>query len=163
VGMRFDVRLLADTLYDWLLLLHILAAMAWVGGLIVLTVLSGSVLRDPDPAARARFIRFLRRVGPMVLAPATVLVIAMGIWMVAQSDAWSLEQRWVRLGLVLFFAAFLIGAVFQSRAAVLAERASKAGDDVLAARQLRRWTWGMRLILVILVVTAWDMVFKPGA
>ena len=83
--------------------------------------------------------------------------------MVAESDAWSLEQTWVRLGLSLFVLAFLIGAIFQSRAAVLAERAGSAGDDELAKRQLRRWTWGMRLILVILVITVWDMVFKPGA
>jgi hypothetical protein len=29
-------------------------------------------------------------------------------------------------------------------------------------RQLRRWSWGMRAIVIILVVAAWDMVGKPG-
>jgi len=37
-----------------------------------------------------------------------------------------------------------------------------AGDDAEAARQLRRWSWGMRLILFLLLVVTWDMVFKPG-
>ncbi len=43
------------------------------------------------------------------------------------------------------------------------ERATaEAGDDGEAARQLTRWSWGMRLILVLLLVATWDMVFKPG-
>jgi hypothetical protein len=29
-------------------------------------------------------------------------------------------------------------------------------------RQLRRWSWGMRAIVIILVVAVWDMVGKPG-
>ena len=37
-----------------------------------------------------------------------------------------------------------------------------SGQHHLAARQLNRWSWGMRLILLLLVVAAWDMVFKPG-
>jgi hypothetical protein len=36
------------------------------------------------------------------------------------------------------------------------------GDDAEVASQLRRWSWGIRLILVLLVVATWDMVFKPG-
>jgi hypothetical protein len=42
----------------------------------------------------------------------------------------------------LFAVALLVGAVFQSRAALAAERAATAGDEREAARQLRRWTWG---------------------
>jgi hypothetical protein len=52
--------------------------------------------------------------------------------------------------------------VFQSRTAIGAQRAADAGDDGEAARQLRRWSWGTRLILLLLVVASWDMVFKPG-
>lgn len=66
------------------------------------------------------------------------------------------------LALALFAAAFLIGAVFQSRAAIRAERAASAGDGGEAARQLTRWSWGMRLILLLLLVATWDMVVKPG-
>jgi hypothetical protein len=38
----------------------------------------------------------------------------------------------------------------------------KAGDHAVAAGQLRRWVWGVALILLLLVVATWDMVFKPG-
>jgi uncharacterized membrane protein len=149
-------------MYDWLLFVHIVAAMAWVGGLLVLTVLAATVLRGGEPDAVARFVRSFRVIGPVVLAPASVSVIAFGIWMVVDSNAWDFGQTWILLALALFAAAFLIGAVFQSRTAIHAERAVAAGDHGEAIRQLRRWSWGMRLILLLLLVVTWDMVFKPG-
>jgi hypothetical protein len=62
----------------------------------------------------------------------------------------------------LFAAAFVIGAGFQARAAIGAQRAAEAGEATEALRQLRRWSWGMRAITLILVVAVWDMVAKPG-
>ncbi len=153
---------LAESLYDWLMFLHIVAAMVWLGGLVTLTVLVTLALRGGRPAAVAAFVGNLRVIGPLLFAPAMAVVLGLGIWMVADSDAWALGQLWVRLALALFAAAFFIGAVFQSRSAILAQRAVGAGDDAEAARQLRRWSWGMRLILFLLLVVTWDMVFKPG-
>jgi hypothetical protein len=101
-------------------------------------------------------------VGPAVLAPAPAIVLGFGVWMVIDSDAWDFDQVWVSLALGLLVAAFAFGAAFQSRAAIAAERASARGDADEAARQLRRWSRGSGLILLLLVVTTWDMVFKPG-
>ena len=139
------------TLEDWLLFAHILAAMVWIGGITVLGALAIRVLRDDDPTAAGRFLGDLRRIGPVVLAPAPVLLLAFGVWL-----------DWVQLALGLFAAAFLIGAAHQSRAAVAAERAAARGDYAEAGRQLRRWAWGMWLIVLLLVAATWDMVFKPG-
>jgi hypothetical protein len=72
-----------------------------------------------------------------------------------------LDQGWIVLALALFAAAFLFGAVFQSRAPILIQRAVDAGNSEEAARLLRRWAWGMRLILLLLVVITRDMVVKP--
>jgi uncharacterized membrane protein len=147
-------------LYDWLLLVHILAAMLWVGGVTAVGAFALRILRTKEPGASQAFMRSLRVVGPLVLAPGPVLVITMGIWMVAKQ--WEFDQTWVELAFALFALAFLIGAAHQSRAAIAAERASAAGDDAAALRHLRRWAWGMATILVILLVATWDMVFKPG-
>jgi len=146
----------------WLLFLHIVAAMVWVGGGVLLGVLVTRVLRDAEPDAVARFVRGLRAIGPLVLAPATVAVVGFGVWLVLDSDAWGFGQFWIQLALALFAAAFLVGAVHQSRAAIKAERAVDDGDHEEALRQLARWSWGYRLIVLLLVVAAWDMVFKPG-
>jgi len=97
-----------------------------------------------------------------VLAPATVAVLGLGIGLVVDSDAWDFGQLWLQLGLALFAAAFLIGAVWQSRTALAATRAAEHDNNGEARRQLRRWSWGYRLIVLLLVVAAWDMTTKPG-
>jgi uncharacterized membrane protein len=153
---------LAADLYDWLLFLHVIAAMVWVGGLVALTVLASLVLSGGEEGAVARFVASLRVIGPLVLLPSMAAVIGFGIWMVLDSEAWSFGQTWVWLALALFGGAFVVGAAFQSRSAIDAQRAAEAGDHLEAARQLRRWSWGMRVILLLLFVAAWDMVFKPG-
>jgi uncharacterized membrane protein len=149
-------------LYDWLLLLHILAAMVWVGGAVMLGAQATRVVLANDSAEVARFLRGLRVIGPTVLAPATLLVLGFGIWMVLNSAAWDFEQTWVQLALGLFVGAFLIGAAHQSRAAIDAGRAVDRGDHPEARRQLIRWSLGYWTILALLVVAVWDMVMKPG-
>jgi uncharacterized membrane protein len=153
---------LATSLYNWLLFLHIIAAMIWVGGLVTLTVLAGHALRSGETDAITRFAKSLRIVGPLTLAPATVAVLALGIGLVFDSNAWHFGQSWLILALAIFALAFLIGAAFQSRAAIRAQRAAETGDQDEAAHQLRRWSWGMRLILLLLLIVTWDMVAKPG-
>src|SRR5215208_6255816 len=64
------MTMLAAGLYDWLLFLHIVAAMVWFGGLVAL--------------------------------------VAFGVWMVLDTDAWGFGQTWIWLALVLFGAAFLV-------------------------------------------------------
>jgi uncharacterized membrane protein len=126
-------------IYRWLMLAHILAAMVWVGGLAALVAMGTYLRRTGEVEAVARFVASLRVVGPMVLTPAAVLVLASGAWMV------------------------VVGAAFLSRAALAAERAVTGGDHDQARRQLQRWSWGIGLILLLLAVATWDMVFKPGA
>jgi uncharacterized membrane protein len=151
-----------STLYDWLLFAHILAAMVWVGGAVVLFALSIITLRTRDPHAIARFVRALPILGPAVLAPATIGVVGFGVWLVLDSDSWEFGQTWIVVALALFAFAFVVGAAFQSRAALGADRALDRGDDAEALRQLERWVRGYGLILALLLVIAWDMVFKPG-
>jgi len=135
--------------------------MIWLGGLVVLNVLATLVLRGSQPEAVGRFVASLRVVGPLTLAPAMVAVVGFGAWLVLDGEAWRFGQTWIRLALTLVGAAFLVGAGFQSRSAIHAQRAAEAGDHQEAATQLRRWAWGMRLILLLLLLITWDMVFKP--
>lgn len=150
------------TLHEWLVFLHVLSAMVWVGGLVALIAFGTYLIRTGEDVAVARFITSLRVVGPLVLSPAAGLVLVLGIWMVVDDDAWTFGQTWIWLSLVLVAAAVLVGAVFLSRTTLAAERAAKAGDHVQARHQLRRWSLGIMLILLLLVVTTWTMFFKPG-
>jgi uncharacterized membrane protein len=147
-------------MYDWLVFLHVLAAMFWLGGITVLGAFAVRILRSDDPAAVGAFLASLRRIGPLVLAPAPVALLGFGIWAVL--DSWDFDALWIQLGLGLFAAAFVVGAAHQSRAALSAERAAAAGSHDEAARWLRRWAWGMGVIVALLVAATWVMVFKPG-
>jgi uncharacterized membrane protein len=153
---------MSDGLYDWLLFAHIVAAMVWVGGAVLLGVLAVRASRDPDRGAVSRFISTMKVIGPMVLAPATLAVVGFGVWLVLNSAAWDFGQRWVQLALALFGGAFALGAAHQSRAAIGAERAADRGDHDEARRQLVRWSWGYWAIVVLLIVATWDMTAKPG-
>ena len=85
----FEMTLLAtQTLYDWLLFLHVLAAMIWLGGGVMLAATAVRVVRDSDPAAVRRFTATMRATAPFVLAPATVAVLGLGIGLVVDADAW---------------------------------------------------------------------------
>lgn len=136
--------------------------MLWVGGLVALIALAIQFRRVGESEPVARFLGSLRVIGPAVLAPGPLLLLATGIWSVLRNDAWGFGQTWVWLALVLLGAAFLFGAAFQSRVAIGAQRAAEAGDALEASRLLARWTWGSLLILALLLVATWDMVFKPG-
>ncbi len=153
---------MSAALYDWLLFGHIVAAMIWLGGAVLLGAVASTVLRSPDPDLLGRFLAGLRYLGPRLLAPATVAVLGLGIWLVLNAAAWGFDQLWVQLAVGLLLAAFLIGAAHQSRTALAAERAHDRGDHDEALRQLRRWSWGYWLIVGLLIAATWDMVNKPG-
>jgi putative copper export protein len=153
---------MSDRVYEWLLFAHIVAAMVWVGGAVLLGVLAARASRDVDPDAVGRFLSNMRFVGPVVLAPATFAVLGFGVWLVLDSTTWDFGQRWVQLALALFAGAFVIGAAHQSRAAIGAERAADRGDHDEARRQLVRWSSGYWAIVALLIVAVWDMTTKPG-
>jgi hypothetical protein len=67
-------------------------------------------------------------IGPLVLAPATVAVVGFGVWLVLDSSAWGFNQFWVQLALAFFAIALVIGAGYQGRAAINADRAAGRGD-----------------------------------
>jgi uncharacterized membrane protein len=164
VVMTFHVSdgVTAGALYDWLLFGHILAAMVWLGGGVVLAAMALATLRADDAQAVGRFVGSLRVIGPAVLAPATVITLGLGIGLVLDSAAWDFGQAWVLVALGLIAVAIAVGAGHQARTALAAERAVDRDDHEEARRQLVRWAWGYAAVVALLGVIAWDMVFKPG-
>jgi uncharacterized membrane protein len=152
------------TIYPWLLLVHILAAMVWVGGSVVLNIQGSRARSSGDSAARVEFARSLAFVGPRVLAPAVIVIVIVGVWMVLAGAGWNFGQAWVLAGLALYVVALLIGIVYLGRIGIQLQRsmAEAAADTADARRLLDQWILGSRVVLLVLLITAWDMVFKPG-
>ena len=148
--------------YEWLLFFHLLAGMIWLGGIAVLAALATLTARRHDAGEVARLTATLRRLGPIVLAPMPVSVLAFGVALVVDGSEWSFGQAWVEAGLGLFTAVFVLGIGHQARAAIGAERAAVEGRAADASRLLGRWALGAWVLLALLVAAVADMVFKPG-
>jgi uncharacterized membrane protein len=150
--------------YSWLVFVHILAAITWVGGAIMLNVLNTRSIRSKDPARLATAARETEWVGTRVIAPTTLVLLAMGITMVAVNEAWTIGQLWIILALVLFGLTFATGAFFLGPEAGRISRLveERGPQDPEVRRRLRRVVLVGRIDLITLIVVVWDMVVKPG-
>ena len=150
-------------LSPWLHFLHISGAIAWVGGGLMLSLVGLRAKASGDLAVIRNFAGTLSYVGRVFISSVVVVVVT-GVWMVLSEWSGDFTQPWVLLASGGFFLAFLIGAVFLSRAAIGLSRVANKPDATVsdAAYALQRWVTGYWVVLVVLAVTVWDMVFKPG-
>lgn len=151
-------------LHDWLMFFHILGAIVWVGGTIVLAAMMERASRSPDRTAVLRLSRELEWVGPRLIGPSALVVIALGIWLVPVEEDLSFSQPWIWLSLVLVAVTMVQNGIYSApegkRIARLAEE--RGPEDREVRRRLSRLLWLGRLDVLILVVVLWLMVFKPG-
>src|SRR5215212_2224336 len=99
-------------LLTWLKFFHILGAMIWIGGGVILSLIGVRARKSEDPHFIREFSRTLSYVGLRVLMPAVIAVLVFGIWLMFISPAWRFTQLWILLALGAFALAFLIGAVY---------------------------------------------------
>jgi uncharacterized membrane protein len=156
--------IMAEILEPWIHFIHILGAIIWVGGGVMLSLIGARARKSEDPRLIGEFARTLSYVGLRVLTPAVVAVLLSGLWLVLTGSEWKFTQLWVLLGLGAFILAFLIGVIYLSRIGIQLDRVATSTDlNPQEARELLgRWILGYQIILVILIFAVWDMVFKPG-
>jgi uncharacterized membrane protein len=162
---RAASKAIAMTLDSWLHFGHVLSAIVWVGGGLMLSIVGLRVRASGDPNAVRQFAGTLSYAGIRVLLPAVVGTLGFGVWLVIENAAWDFGQLWVLLALGLFAVAFLIGAVYLSRVGTRLQRLAVDEGPTSAndwAMLLDRWLLGYGMVLVVLLVAVWDMVFKPG-
>lgn len=149
----------------WLHLAHAAGAVIWVGGDVVLALVSVRVRRTDNLAVIGEFAQRSSSIGLRVITPAVVVVLVSGVWLVLASSEWNLTQPWVLLALGAFAVAFLISAVYLSRNASRLERASTGStpDRRAADEALGRLILGYGLVVATLAFALWDMAFKPGS
>src|SRR5438132_5345524 len=93
---------------SWLLFVHVLSAMVWLGGGLTLMLAGFRARSSARPEAVAEFAGTVPFVGLRVLMPSVIVLLVTGIWQVLASSEWSFFQIWVRLALVLYLIAFLV-------------------------------------------------------
>ncbi len=104
-------------------------------------------------------------VGTRVFVPASLALLALGIWMVVITPAWNFSQLWVAAAIAMFAYSFASGAFYLSPRLgrlkhLYAEHGPEAPEAVDLVERLFVFS-RIELALVILIVV--DMVLKPGA
>jgi uncharacterized membrane protein len=149
------------TVYGVLKFLHVISVIAWIGGVVALTVLTRRIVRERNREILVAWLRQAASYGQMVAGPASGIVLLTGATMVwiAKLGFGTLWVVWGFAGIVLHI---LIGAVLvRKRTMELTALASGHGDDA-ALSDASRKLWLAQLIYVTLmasVVAA--MVLKP--
>jgi uncharacterized membrane protein len=156
------------TIEDVALLFHLLGAFSLVAGMMVAGVAFESARRRESPAEIALLLG-LSRIGVLLVAVGTLLVLGFGLWLVDLGD-WGYGSGWIDAAMGLFAIALVLGGIGGQRpkqARKLAQRL--AGDGAPASPELRallddraaravNYASALLLLGVLLL-----MVFKPGA
>jgi uncharacterized membrane protein len=139
--------------------LHVVAAMAWVGGGVTIFAMAIFAERAKDDA---EMMRIMGSVGMMAMRwfmPSSLLTLIFGFVMTFLGGLWT--ELWVLLGLVGFAATFCTGHF------VLRIKAMEAGKLMQEGRVAEAAVVGKRLLQVskfdytMLFLVVADMVFKP--
>ena len=149
--------------YELLKTIHVLGAVVWVGGGVMAQLLAFRIRRTNDTGRMAAFAKDSEWIGTHVFLPASLLLLAMGIWMVV--DVWSFSDLWIVIGIVGMLFSVLTGSLFlgpeSKRLGTLMEDPN--ADQGAIASRIDRILLISRIELVVLLLVVADMVIKPGA
>jgi len=150
---------------DWYALfrvLHVVVAVFWVGGGLLLTVLGLRAERADDPNEMATLARQAAFAGEKLFAPGGLIVLAMGIAMMINTN-WGWGKFWVVAGLVGYALTFVTGIGVLSPLAkkidVLLKEKGPAAPETQAT--IQRILLVARFDIAILLLVVADMVTKP--
>lgn len=150
----------------WALFFHLLGAFVFVAGVVVAGVAFEAARRRRRPSEIALLLG-LTRVGVLLVALGTALVLPFGLWLV-HLDRIGYGTAWVDAALVLFVLAGVLGGVGGQRPKQARKLAAQiAPDDDAAISRLRallddRIALILNYLSAILVLTIVAlMVFKP--
>ena len=151
-----------ETLDDWLVAIHILSAVIWVGGSFM-TQLFAIRTQSHGPQAMAVFSKDTEFLGQRTFLPASLILLGTGIWLISR-DVFTLDD-WVVYGLIVIGISIVTGAGFlgpeSGRLGKLIEE--RGGEDPEVQRRISRIFLVSRIELVLLVSVVLVMALKPGA
>ena len=153
--------LTAATTYEWLLAVHVLAAVVWVGGAAA-TQVYGIRARLAGPGRVADFARDAEWIGTRVFIPSSLLLVVFGFLLISEGS-WDYEF-WIVAALAMWAGSFLTGALFlgpeSGRIAKLSDEHGAESDEV--QRRIARIFLVSRIELLFLILIVLDMTLKPG-
>ncbi|HST19249.1 MAG TPA: DUF2269 family protein [Gaiellaceae bacterium] len=156
--------LLANNWYSLFKAIHVTFALVWVGGGVLLATLALLAERKSDPDEITIVARQAAFVGERIFAPAGLIVFAMGIAMMVNTNfGWG--KFWVIVGLVGYAATFATGlGVLSPLTKKISASAAEHGPTAPETMALiRRTLLVARFDVAVLLIVVLDMVTKPFA
>ena len=159
----FEATDASSTWFGIFKIVHVGFAVFLVGGGLLLTALALRAERSKDPEDLATIARQATFVGEKLFAPASGIVLLMGIVMVINSPEIGFGDTWVIIGLVGFAISFVTGiAVLAPRARRLVELFDTVGSTAPQTQAaIREILLISRVDVAVLVIVVFDMLMKP--
>jgi uncharacterized membrane protein len=144
-----------------LITIHILAAVAWVGGAFISQIYAIRA-QAAGPVRLGGLLEDIEWVGTRVFLPASLTALATGIWMITR-DIWTMEG-WVVFGLVVLLLSAAVGSTFLGPESTRIKNliAANGADDPQTLARINRIFLVSRIELVLLILVVIDMSWKPG-
>lgn len=151
------------TSYELWLVLHISAAIVWIGGATIAQIFGFMAQRSGDPAQSAAFGQTMGFIGPKIFMPASIVVLLSGI-LLTEDGNWGWGEWFIVLGILVWAAVSLVAFAYLTRAmsAVGAQMAAEGPSAELGAR-VSRLVLLARVLILLLFAIVFVMVVKPGA
>jgi uncharacterized membrane protein len=150
--------------YEFLLFFHISMAVIWVGGGATIQFFALRILKASDPMRLADFARDVEWLSTRVFIPSSLLAFLSGVLLVIEAEFLGFGDDWIVIGLILFAATFLAGALFfgpeSGRIGKLIETEGPTAPAVQA--RIQRILALTRADLMLLFLIIFDMSVKPA-
>jgi uncharacterized membrane protein len=163
LGLAVLVVFLADTSWYFVFKsIHVLAAIIWLGGGAMITLLAWRAQRARDTAQLLQIGKQAEWLSTRVFVPASLVVLAMGVILMSKGD-WGYDRFWTLFGVIGWAVSFVVGAAFlgpqTGKLAKLME--TRGPDDPAVAARLDVIINVARADVVLVLLIAADMVAKP--
>jgi len=151
-------------LKDFLLTVHVLAAVIWVGGAIAMHILGRRVLKRGDNAEIYAFSKEINVVALRLYAPTSLILLIAGIFLVSEAG-YEFSQAWIGIALAGWLFSFIVGVGYygpqdKKLQLLVAERGE---NDPGVRRNVAAALTVNSVELLILVLVVIDMTLKPGS
>ncbi len=145
-------------LHEWLLFIHIVGAIVFVGGGITLGVQVLGAGRAPR-----QFLDMAELSGRAIGVGAVVTLLS-GIALVLESDVWSFSMGFVLFGIATIVISGAVDALyFRKQTAAIGAAIVEGGPESPEVHAgLLRVARANAIVILLYVATIWAMVFKPG-
>jgi len=153
------------TRFELFKFLHVVGAIAWVGGGIGLTILARRLVVARDYVTLQAINAQGKALGNWLFMPAFILTLGFGIAMVVDTPAYGFFDTWI----VIAYGGILLSGAFEG---LIGQRAAKAftaaieqhgAESAQARAAASRVTLGGWLDVLALLVVVFAMIVKPGA